>query len=295
MVQINNMVRIMKYILGFLSIIVLTIYISGCSELQPDIEEPAQLTVHNEGITDPDSPDFHGDLVRDNNWDMNECKQCHGSNYADGITDASCFSCHDQLAGPENCSTCHGSETSPAPPRDLSENISTTEPGVGAHQVHLTGTNYSRIISCTECHSVPSGVYVPGHVDSDSPAEINFGWIARSNLGVTSNYNYSNSTCSNTFCHGNWEFLQSTSHYPEIAWDNTVMRGNNNSVIWNAVDGSQAQCGSCHGLPPEGHIEYTIDLCGSCHQGIVDVNGNIVDSLKYKHINGLRNVFDDEY
>jgi hypothetical protein len=55
------------------------------------------------------------------------------------------------------------------------------------------------------------------------------------------------------------------------------------------VDGTQATCGSCHNLPPIGHVEANITACSTCHQGIVDSDGNIIDTDK--HINGEKNVF----
>ncbi|MDP4196679.1 MAG: hypothetical protein Q8940_16615, partial [Bacteroidota bacterium] len=70
--------------------------------------------------------------------------------------------------------------------------------------------------------------------------------------------------------------------------------GANFSPKWTQVDGSQAACGTCHGLPPKGHIGYPNNLpvtaCGNsgCHSGVVDINGNIID--KNKHINGAINV-----
>ncbi len=67
------------------------------------------------------------------------------------------------------------------------------------------------------------------------------------------------------------------------------MVGNNFSAKWNQVDGSQAECGSCHGLPPTGHQASTLTACVNCHIGVVDNQGNIID--KTKHINGVKNVF----
>ncbi len=52
------------------------------------------------------------------------------------------------------------------------------------------------------------------------------------------------------------------------------------------MDGTQAKCGTCHGLPPTGHIAAPITSCYLCHQGVVDEMGNIID--KDKHINGYK-------
>ncbi len=68
------------------------------------------------------------------------------------------------------------------------------------------------------------------------------------------------------------------------------MEGNNSAVIWNKVDDTQAQCGSCHGLPPTGHVDFGgLTTCVNCHQGVVNGQGQITNSGK--HINGVINVF----
>ncbi len=54
------------------------------------------------------------------------------------------LTCHTKPAGPENCTTCHGS-TNAAPPKDLSNNTSNDRTRQsGAHQVHLVGPRESR-------------------------------------------------------------------------------------------------------------------------------------------------------
>ena len=112
----------MKYFL-YLPFLIFILYFTGCSELETDIPI-AKLSpdFHKEGVLNPASSNFHGNLIRDNHWDMNQCQQCHGGDYNGGLVKVSCNSCHTNPAGPENCSTCHGSSTSPAPPRDLNGN-----------------------------------------------------------------------------------------------------------------------------------------------------------------------------
>ncbi len=130
----------------------------GCSELQEDLLAPpprAQaLTVHSEGwsgrsIVDPAQPpaDFHGNYIRAQNWQMSSCWTCHGKDYAGGISQVSCKTCHAKSGGPENCTTCHG-DVNPAPPRDLSRNVSTSAKGVGAHQSHLSGSGATDGVRC---------------------------------------------------------------------------------------------------------------------------------------------------
>ena len=253
----------------------------------------SSISVHQAGIVNPSSPNFHGKYITNQfNWDMRSCAECHGINYSGGYIAPTCLTCHTQTNGPEACNTCHGDFLDPSqisPPRALDGSIETTDPGVGAHNAHLYQNTLGSDVSCETCHIVPETVYAEGHIGSDGKAEITFGGIAN-NTGAQSQYDFSTSTCSNTYCHGNFVFNKNGSPPTYgFAYTGDSMVGNNNSVIWNKVDGSQIECGSCHGLPPTGHIAATLNQCVNCHVGIVDANGNIID--KTKHINGEPNVF----
>ncbi len=263
----------------------------GCSDLRKDIPTTAPvLSVHKEGIKDVNSPNFHGNLVRLNNWSMKECIQCHAADYKGGITGKSCFKCHTQPAGPEACNTCHGDFSDPskiAPPRDTNGGTSESSPGVGAHSSHLYTNTLGRIVRCSNCHIVPKKMSDPGHIEQ-LPAEINFSGLADTSIAANASFDVRALTCSNIYCHGNFEFKKSDAiPTNQFAYTSDKMVGNNFSPIWNKMDGSQDSCGTCHGLPPTGHIDAPLTACYLCHQGIVDENGNIVD--KDKHINGRKN------
>jgi hypothetical protein len=255
------------------------------------------INIHVEGITDTISDDFHGNFIRRNGWDILDCKKCHGNDYGGGVNSPSCLNCHTQPGGPESCNTCHGNFNDPAfiaPPQDTKNNTSTDFSGVGAHGVHLFENDLGNQIECSTCHVVPQNYSDPGHVDTPPPAEVLFGNIAITNVAVNADYDHSSATCSDTFCHGNFEYLKDAA--PEnhkFAFEEGAdrMTGNNRLVVWNNVDGSQALCGSCHNLPPVGHVEADITACGTCHSGIFDRDGNLVDSLSYKHINGEIDLF----
>ena len=262
------------------------------------------INVHVNGIVDPASENFHGKYIKNNQWDMRPCKSCHGDDYGGGsfkYSDGSslsptCLDCHTYVSGPENCTTCHGSAGSNAPPADLNGNTSTSERGVGAHQIHLKGGDVGRNLTCTECHNVPGGVYTTGHVDSELPAEI-FMNNPRANTATNDDaspgvpldpnqpvyipnpsYNPADLTCSNTYCHGYFK------------------NGNlDNKPVWN--DPSTSQCGSCHGggignpLPKtaaSGGSHPNATNCTNCHGGVVDQNRNIINPSK--HIDGLLNL-----
>jgi predicted CxxxxCH...CXXCH cytochrome family protein len=255
------------------------------------------IGVHVQGIVDPMSANFHGKYIRNDNWEMRTCQPCHAENYAGGLVSPSCLECHIYPGGPENCTTCHGSSTSNAPPKDLNGNTSTSDRGVGAHQAHLQENLVGKRVYCTECHNVPGGVYTPGHIDSDNRAEVLMN-NPRANL-ITNDpstsyydstlmlfvpgptYNSENLSCSNTYCHGYFK------------------NGNlENAPVW--TNASTSECGSCHGdgtspLPKtqsEGGSHISNPNCYICHGGVVDAELNIINSSK--HIDGLLNLFGND-
>ncbi len=273
----------------------------ACSDVKENIPVVESNGVHADGIKSPNSPNFHGKLIQQNNWDLKECQQCHAANYSGGTAGASCLTCHSQSSGPEACNTCHGDFSNPdkiAPPSDLVGNTSTTAKGVGAHDVHLYTNSIAQVIGCFECHqstNVAGEPFVSAHIDG-LPAEMDFGSFA--NLNGNAQYDFEGLKCNNTYCHGNFVFKKSESTNT-FAYTDSVMVGNNFSPIWNKVDGTQAACGTCHGqyddsnnllsVAPVGHSPFPLNSCSGCHPGVVDSDGNIIDKLK--HINGVGNVF----
>lgn len=254
----------------------------------------ATINVHKAGILTPTSPDFHGRFLANNGWNLPSCQQCHGSNYGGGLISTSCLTCHNQPQGPEACNTCHGDFIDPsriAPPQDLSNNTSTSFKGVGAHEKHLYTNSLGKSIACETCHSVPQSLNSAGHLDGNLPAEVFLNQLAIVNIASNANYNYSTVTCSNTYCHGNFEFKKTDAPAAyQFAYSADKMEGNNRSVVWNKVDGSEAVCGSCHSLPPVGHNDYGgLSTCVNCHTGVVNAQGQIIN--QEKHMNGVKNVF----
>lgn len=283
--------------------------LAGCSQLKNDQTPSApSVSVHGEGFASPASANFHGIAIQGKNWDMRSCKPCHGERYDGGTSQHSCRTCHTAVNGPENCATCHGGVNN-APPNDLSGNTSRTAHGVGAHQIHLAGSSISTYVPCGECHSVPGDVYQIGHLDPagvSTPADVMFNErLARTVSGsgtVIPNPTYDAATfrCNNTFCHGNWRALKSSAPSSlSYIYADSVITGENYSPSWTGGS-NEAKCGSCHALPPKGHLGYgtppTLPLssCGGsgCHAGIVDANGSIINPTK--HVNGKINTSGQE-
>jgi len=248
------------------------------------------INVHTSEINNPASEKFHGKFIAAINWDLTKCSQCHGSNYAGGIVSPKCTTCHTQASGPEACNTCHGDFANPSkisPPKATNGAIDTKDVRVGAHQQHLADSEIAKATQCNECHIIPAKFNSAGHIDNTPRAEVVFGNLSSSGVGNPS-YNFNDNKCSNTYCHGNFEFKKENAQY-QFAYIEDKITGNNFQPIWNKVDGTQAECGTCHGLPPKGHIEVDRNSCGVCHVGVVDKYGKIAD--KTKHINGKIDLF----
>ena len=269
-----------------LSSLLLLVFL-GCTEIQDEITPPPYVGVHPEGFGTASSPDFHKFVFANSDWSFNltECQKCHAADYNGGTVGVSCLGCHTQPAGPEACNTCHGVFANPdfiAPPNDLEDNSDIGSRGVGAHYSHVYNNSMSSNIGCFECHqqTTSEGKFVHTHIDPP-PAKMEFGDFTHpDSLDLNPDYNFTDVTCSNTYCHGNFKF------------GNII--GNNNTVTWNSTTEIEAECGTCHGEvdmdgnmvtpQPTGHFgAWTINQCVMCHSSVVDADGEIIDKLK--HIN----------
>lgn len=291
----------------FTAIISFFLFVS-CSDIREDIPISApKIALHKDGIKNPASPNFHGKLVSNANWDMKQCQQCHAANYNGGTAESSCYNCHKTPGGPEACNTCHGDFANTlriAPPRALNGNILSSDRGVGAHTKHLFDNKLGKVVSCNECHIEPaSGFSDPSHIDNTPGAEIVFGYLSKLQSNVSGGFNYQSSlgnfvpnpgfdvsdgSCSNTYCHGYFK------------------NGNLDNIVLFTAQSQGAACGTCHGnaatgnplpkTPSQGGSHPPSMNCQQCHGDVVENNnGNYSIVNKEKHINGKLNVFDNEF
>jgi predicted CxxxxCH...CXXCH cytochrome family protein len=166
---------------------------------------------------------------------------------------------------------CHGDERSNAPPHDINFETSTDVRTVGAHRNHMNPTTtWHRAMECADCHVTPTEVGDPGHID-ESPAELTFGAVA---TAAGSQPLWDGDTCSNTYCHGS-----------------TLDGGTATAPRWTLVDGSQAECGSCHSFPPPApHPDDS--NCGACHPTMQPNSMTFLDPAS--HIDGKLDVTSDD-
>lgn len=279
-------------IISLLLILLSTLVFISCSDMRVDVKPAPEVNVHPEGINNPKSPNFHGVLIKNINYKLNECQNCHASDYSGGITGSSCLTCHNQSAGPEACNTCHGDFRNP----------SIIAPNKGAHYKHLYTSVTGKQVICVTCHQIPTGFNSPGHIDDSKGAEVIFSSLALTETNVTGTQDYdsnlplftpnptytkSNQTCGNNYCHGYFK------------------NGNTDNVVSFNAGSEGGKCGSCHGNPAtgdpmpktsaQGGTHPNVSACNSCHADVVSlVNGQWVISSPTKHINGLLNVFGQE-
>ncbi len=174
----------------------------------------------------------------------------------------------DDVSG-AGCDSCHGSDGISAPPKDLLGNTDRASVGVGAHREHLGTSDWRREIFCSDCHSVPTSVDTPGHMDGDNKAELIF-------AALNAEASYAGGTCSNLYCHG-------------------TGRAPNGTMSWTAA--GTLECTSCHGTNAGGpdlsgdhnkHFREGVQQCDECHDAVV-ARDLTVDAPNM-HLNGLNEV-----
>jgi len=226
------------------------------------------------------------------------CGSCHGLPPAAPHPQSSaCFQCHGSVVdkdrhfvnrslhingrrevGNLQCNSCHGTDVNGAPPPDLDGNVSTDAAGVGAHELHLTGSSTHAAIACATCHVVPTEVNSPGHIDVTRPADVTFSGLALQSSASPS-YDAAGHSCSGTYCHAAA------------------------TPVWNAPRDSVGACGTCHALPPAFVAGVPISTpgvpnstrshpkvadCSRCHGAVIDGELNFV--APERHVNGSPDV-----
>ena len=161
---------------------------------------------------------------------------------------------------------CHGSGDQAAPPTDTSGLSDTSYTGVGAHQVHLSGSDWHKPVDCESCHVVPLEIGAVGHIDTELPAEI-------TPTGMMEGTAWNGATCTNSYCHGS-----------------ALTGGTDREPQWTQIDGSASECGSCHGAPPPAPHPADPD-CGSCHPSMNPGDGMVI-AYPELHIDGHLDVLD---
>jgi len=165
------------------------------------------------------------------------------------------------------CTRCHGGVESSggAPPRSVKGESATTARAVGAHTAHVNGgAHLAPALACDACHVAPDPAAPMAHVDGR--VAVSFGVLAKAN-GVAAAWNPEAATCT-VYCHG-----------ASMA----AAGGDAKPPVWTKVDGTQADCGSCHGAPPPAPHPQRTD-CARCHPGSMTLAG--AATAPARHLDG---------
>jgi len=205
------------------------------------------------------------------------------------------------------CSACHGTAGRKGNLPGTDPNLAAAPPVapagapdsvVGAHQAHLNPTATGSLrgpLACDECHVVPQNA---SHATNPPAQILVFGALALgpsvttdgTNPGTPQWNGPSTPTCSSVYCHGSFQWFGNGANGADVLGNTT------NKPDWTKGSG-QAACGTCHALPPAGHIQNAFiaadptnpTTCNGCHSGTVDASGAIVIDPQTGlslHING---------
>jgi hypothetical protein len=84
-----------KTLLIYLLLIFPALFLLSCSEESSELEALENLNIHQPGVMDSTSANFHGKFFVQKNMKFTDCQKCHGKNLDGGITMAkSCNECH---------------------------------------------------------------------------------------------------------------------------------------------------------------------------------------------------------
>ncbi len=258
------------------------------------------FTGHGAGWLVPGDPAFHGRAAIASGMDT--CFQCHSAKEPSTNGIRTCASCHDALAGggdwTTSCVGCHGSDTSSAPPKDVHGNTATTAIGVGAHRSHVEApSGIAQRYDCSVCHQKPSVVFSPGHLDGSTTVTGYTGSDPSLQFIGDPGWNRTAATCATSWCHGGYSGVYT--YYRDDGSGNLFAidipyAGLASTPKWNQVDGTQATCGTCHGLPPSvgywhsGLHGGVYNACDICHPGTKPDGTGFNDATN--HVNGVVNV-----
>lgn len=196
--------------------------------------------IHGDGIQDPQSPEFHVQLLRSTAYDFDLCEKCHGRDLEGGKSGISCVSCHEK--GPTACVTCH-------------EKL----PLQGAHRAHLAGATVEQPSACAGCHQVPQRWDSPGHIRDEQgaldpfPVELRF-----TGKGEGTRFDPTSKSC-DALCHG--------ARLPPTGAQDAVPH-------WNEPH-QELGCQRCHGFPPT-TIYHADNQCQNCHPRVANGAGDLL-------------------
>ncbi len=133
-------------------LLVAAMMFQACSEPQDAPTAPEnQVSVHGEGWMNKASPDFHGTVLAHQNYNTEDCRQCHGSQYDGGVSGVSCYQCHASFPHPA-AGWISGPDAHPAYLKENGYDLPSCQPCHGENYDEVKVNN-----SCVTCHTQEGG------------------------------------------------------------------------------------------------------------------------------------------
>lgn len=236
--------------------------------------------------------------------DSSYLNQADCTSHSGAWTPTSGYCSDGRYATSSDCTTNNGIWTTIGAQSFKDTSLSPSSLYAGTHVSHLSGPhNMSRPITCSECHIVPptadiNGVHSPNHWGgadytsaswSGLPARINWGTLAITGRIIGANnlaamtpsfdYNGSDKTCSNTYCHSGVRLTDDSGSDLGPQVETPPFWGQNGFL-------GGSGCNKCHGYPPP----YPHPLgsnCNGCHPHVAVTNTGFMDDVIWPEGSGI--------
>ncbi len=78
-----------------ITVLFTTVFVFSCSDPRvAPTQVDGDVAVHPEGWISSSSSEFHGTRLASENYDLTQCRQCHGNQFGGGLVEVSCYKCH---------------------------------------------------------------------------------------------------------------------------------------------------------------------------------------------------------
>ncbi len=255
-----------KTILIYLVLILPALFLFSCSEESSDLEALESLNIHQPGVLDSTSANFHGKFFVQKNMKFTDCQKCHGKNLDGGITKAkSCSDCHSLATIHLNLTGIQDSTSNNFHGRYLLQH-SLADCGQ-CHGKSFSGGSSSP--SCVKCHDAIS-VHKTALLDTAS-ADFHGKFVLKNKFtqcqschGQNFAGGISSPSCAN--CH------ESIDVHKDGIVDSTSANFHGKYLFKKGF----TDCSSCHGTNFGGGIQSP--ACTTCHATITVHKAGIVDA-----------------
>jgi predicted CxxxxCH...CXXCH cytochrome family protein len=172
---------------------------------------PHEKRIELDNPTEPNWVFYHK-----NYYEEQTCKSCHGDDFKGGISEVSCYTCHETpgedftVFNEEGCleQACHGTPPNNGAHDKHYQTVYTddaTDPQYGDTENYSTTDNYS--FGCGTCHPTSSTKHRNGTVDVELYNEHADSDTIKGKMSSEAEYDANSGTCNNVYCHSYTEYV----------------------------------------------------------------------------------------